>query len=118
MRVGTRAAVCLVLVAAAASAPGPAGTLLRAQTSGESRRRESERSYGSAAEREVALRTVAVAAAESGARPLYARVDLMPDAQGGPLVSELELIEPSLYLRQSPVALDRFVRAIVTAPAS
>jgi hypothetical protein len=72
----------------------------------------------SEAEREVALRSVAVAAAETGAHPLYARVDLMPDAQGGPLVSELELIEPSLYLVQSPVALDRFVRAIVTAPAS
>jgi hypothetical protein len=72
----------------------------------------------SAAEREVALRTVAVAVAETGARPLYARVDLMPDAEKGPLVSELELIEPSLYLHQSPVALDRFVRAIVTTPAS
>jgi hypothetical protein len=72
----------------------------------------------SEAEREVALRSVAVAGAETGVSPLYARVDLMPDAQGGPMVSELELIEPSLYLRESPVALDRFVRAIVTAPAS
>jgi hypothetical protein len=61
---------------------------------------------------------VAVAAAETGAHPLYARVDLMPDAEEGPMVSELELIEPSLYLRQSPVALDRFVRAIVTTPTS
>ena len=49
--------------------------------------------------------------------PLYARVDLMPDEEG-PMVSELELIEPSLYLVQSPAALDRFVRAIVTGPAS
>jgi hypothetical protein len=72
----------------------------------------------SEAEREVALRSVAVAAAETGVRPLYARVDLMPDAQGDPMVSELELIEPSLYLRQSPAALDRFVRAIATTPAS
>ena len=72
----------------------------------------------SEAEREVALRSVAVAAAETGVSPLYARVDLMPDAQGDPMVSELELIEPSLYLRQSPAALDRFVRAIATTPAS
>jgi hypothetical protein len=28
------------------------------------------------------------------------------------MVSELELIEPSLFLRQSPAALERFVRAI------
>ncbi len=71
----------------------------------------------SRAERSIAGRSVAVAVAETGVRPLYARVDLMPDAEEGPLVSELELIEPSLYLAQSPAALDRLVRAIVTAPA-
>ena len=68
-------------------------------------------------ERAIAERSIAVAAAETGGRPLYARVDLMPDEEG-PMVSELELIEPSLYLAQSPAALDRFVRAIATAPAS
>jgi len=68
-------------------------------------------------ERTIAQRSIAVAAAETGRRPLYARVDLMPD-EDGPMVSELELIEPSLYLAQSPAALDRFVRAIATAPAS
>ena len=72
----------------------------------------------SEAEREVAMRSVAVAAAKTGVRPLYARVDLLPDAEEGPMVSELELIEPSLYLVQSPAALDRLVRATVTAPAS
>jgi len=71
----------------------------------------------SPAERAIAERSVAVAVAETGVRPLYARLDLMPDAEEGPLVSELELIEPSLYLAQSPAALDRLVRAIVTAPA-
>jgi hypothetical protein len=69
-------------------------------------------------ERVAAERSVAVAEAETGVRPLYARVDLMPDAEEGPMVSELELIEPSLYLVQSPAALDRLVRAIATAPAS
>ncbi len=69
-------------------------------------------------EREIALRSVAVASRLTGVRPLYARVDLMPDVREGPLVSELELIEPSLYLAQSSAALDRFVGVIATGPAS
>ena len=44
---------------------------------------------------------------------LYGRVDLLPDEAGALRVSELELIEPSLFLVQSPSALDRLVRAIV-----
>jgi glutathione synthase/RimK-type ligase-like ATP-grasp enzyme len=44
--------------------------------------------------------------------PLYARVDLMRDGDGHPMLGELELIEPSLFLRQSPTALARFVAAI------
>ena len=72
----------------------------------------------SPAERAIAERSIAVAVVETGARPLYARVDLMPDAEEGPMVSELELIEPSLYLGQSPAALDRLASAVATAPAS
>lgn len=44
-------------------------------------------------------------------RPLYARVDLVRAAFGGWLVMELELIEPSLYLRTEPGAASRFARA-------
>ena len=44
---------------------------------------------------------------------LYARVDVARDAAGAPLVMELELIEPSLYLLQHPPALDRLVGGIV-----
>jgi glutathione synthase/RimK-type ligase-like ATP-grasp enzyme len=44
--------------------------------------------------------------------PLYARVDLVRDDVGRPMLGELELIEPSLFLRQSPAALARFVAAI------
>lgn len=44
---------------------------------------------------------------------LYARIDLIPDDDGNPLLLELELIEPSLFLSKSPEALDRFTRAIV-----
>jgi glutathione synthase/RimK-type ligase-like ATP-grasp enzyme len=43
---------------------------------------------------------------------LYARVDLMNDDDGNLLVSEFELMEPSLFLRQSPAALERFVAAV------
>ncbi len=45
--------------------------------------------------------------------PLYARVDLMADGDGRPVLSELELIEPSLYLATSPGAAERFAAAIV-----
>lgn len=44
---------------------------------------------------------------------LYARVDVARDDAGAPLVMELELIEPSLYLLQHPPALDRLVGGIV-----
>jgi hypothetical protein len=44
---------------------------------------------------------------------LYARVDVAPGPDGMPVVMELELIEPSLFLQQSPVALARLVAAVV-----
>ncbi|MFN8126551.1 MAG: hypothetical protein U0R64_08615 [Candidatus Nanopelagicales bacterium] len=43
---------------------------------------------------------------------LYARIDLIRDAFGRPLLAELELVEPSLFLRQSDHALRRLVRGI------
>jgi glutathione synthase/RimK-type ligase-like ATP-grasp enzyme len=43
---------------------------------------------------------------------LYARVDLARDERGRPCVMELELIEPSLFLDRSPVALARLAAAI------
>ena len=44
---------------------------------------------------------------------LYARVDVARDDAGAPLVMEVELIEPSLYLLQHPPALVRLVGAVV-----
>jgi hypothetical protein len=44
---------------------------------------------------------------------LYARVDVSPGDDGTPVVMELELIEPSLFLKQHPPALERLVSAIV-----
>jgi len=43
---------------------------------------------------------------------LYARLDLMPDEPGTSCISELELIEPSLFLLQEPRALRALVGAI------
>jgi hypothetical protein len=65
------------------------------------------------AEREVAERAMAAGRARVGLPFLYGRVDLLSDEAGTLRVSELELIEPSLFLVQSPPALERLVRAIV-----
>jgi hypothetical protein len=43
---------------------------------------------------------------------LYARVDLVRDNSGKYVLSELELIEPSLFLLQFPPALERLVKGI------
>ena len=48
------------------------------------------------------------------ARLLYARVDLLPDEAGDPVVIELELTEPSLWLSSAPGAADRLAGAIRT----
>jgi O-ureido-D-serine cyclo-ligase len=45
------------------------------------------------------------------ATPLYARVDLVRDATGSPVVLELELTEPSLFFAFAPGAAARYVEA-------
>lgn len=58
-------------------------------------------------------RAVADAAlAPFATRILYGRVDLARDANGQPMVMELELVEPSLFLKRHPPALARFVGAV------
>lgn len=48
-----------------------------------------------------------------GERPLYARVDLVRSNDDDEYwLMELELIEPSLYLRMEPEAPGRFARAL------
>jgi hypothetical protein len=47
------------------------------------------------------------------AQLLYARVDLVPGPDGGPVVLELELAEPSVYVEQSPGAQARFASAVL-----
>ncbi|UCC14048.1 MAG: hypothetical protein JSW21_11925 [Gammaproteobacteria bacterium] len=61
-------------------------------------------------ETDLLIAQQALACTKSGL--LYARVDLIDGDQGEPLVSELELIEPSLFLLQHAPALDRLVTAI------
>jgi hypothetical protein len=46
-------------------------------------------------------------------RPLYARVDVLRDADGQPAVLELELIEPSLFLDFAPGSAEALARAIL-----
>jgi hypothetical protein len=46
-------------------------------------------------------------------RLLYGRVDMARDREGKPMIMELELIEPSLFLVQHPPALARLAQAIV-----
>lgn len=63
------------------------------------------------AERDVAGRALAVVPG-GPQRLLYARVDLLPGRDGAPLVIEVELTEPSLFLTAVPAAADRFAAAI------
>ena len=62
-------------------------------------------------ERAAADRALAVA----GADLLYARVDLVRDCAGTPLLMELELVEPDLYLEYDSGAPDRFASAVAAA---
>ncbi len=60
-----------------------------------------------AAELDLAMR--ALNAVPGGpTRLAYARVDLVPDVNGNPLLIELELTEPSLFMGTSPGSANRF----------
>jgi len=48
----------------------------------------------------------------AGKECLYARVDVMPDADGGLVLSELEMLEPSLFFPYCAAAMDVFVRGL------
>jgi hypothetical protein len=67
----------------------------------------------SSAELAVGAAALAHLADRFGDRPLYARVDLLPSPEG-PVVVELELTEPSLFLQygDGDVPADRFAAAI------
>lgn len=67
-----------------------------------------------AGEAELAVAALALAAVPGGPdRLLYARVDVVPDATGQPILLELELTEPSLFFQHAPEAAERMAAAIL-----
>ncbi|MFI7359310.1 RimK family alpha-L-glutamate ligase [Streptomyces avidinii] len=66
------------------------------------------------------LRTAraALAAVPAPGDLLFARVDLALDEAREPVVMELELIEPNLFLRINPQGLERFAEAVAAALAA
>lgn len=52
------------------------------------------------------------ALAATGEPTLYARVDLVLDADGGPMVMEYEVVEPELFFQFSEEAVQRFVDGV------
>jgi hypothetical protein len=45
--------------------------------------------------------------------PLYARIDMIRDDQGAPVVLELEMTEPSVFLGHAPGSAERFARLLL-----
>lgn len=71
---------------------------------------------GSAEPDELALaRRIMAGVSERFARtPLYGRVDMVRDDSGDPVLLELELVEPNLYLGEAPRATGRLAEAITS----
>ncbi|MFD4660772.1 RimK family alpha-L-glutamate ligase [Kitasatospora sp. NPDC058444] len=63
-------------------------------------------------EAEIGTAVAALAAVPSPVAPLFARVDLVLCNAGEPVVLELELIEPNLFLQLDPEGLGRFAEAV------
>jgi hypothetical protein len=81
--------------------------------------REEQISPATATPEQLAVAEQALAAVPGGPdRLLYARVDMVPGPDGAPLLLELELTEPSLFLEHSAGAADRFAAAIVASLAA
>jgi glutathione synthase/RimK-type ligase-like ATP-grasp enzyme len=64
---------------------------------------------------ELAVAGQALSAVPHSTDLLYARVDLASGVGGEPLVTELELVEPNLYLTVHPESIPTVARAIVRA---
>lgn len=67
----------------------------------------------SAAEIEIAERTVATITEIIGETPLYARIDVVDTAAWGPVVIEAELFEPQYFFRLAPGAVERVAQAVI-----
>ncbi len=64
-------------------------------------------------ELDLAARVVAEIAERFSYLPLYARVDMLRDPDGSPVLLELEAIEPNFYLEQVPATAERVAEAII-----
>jgi glutathione synthase/RimK-type ligase-like ATP-grasp enzyme len=64
---------------------------------------------------ELAVAHATLAAVPTPEQLLYARVDLVPDGSGQPIVLELELAEPSLFLTTDAASAGRFAAAVLAA---
>jgi glutathione synthase/RimK-type ligase-like ATP-grasp enzyme len=60
-----------------------------------------------------ALSAVTARLAATAGDLLYARVDIVPGADGSPVLLELELTEPSFFLATDPASAGRFARAVL-----
>ena len=67
-----------------------------------------------AAQLEAAHEVLAAVRAEVDQPLLYARVDLVAAPTGEPLLGEVEVVDPSLFLRLAPPAADRYAAAITS----
>ena len=70
----------------------------------------------SPAELDVARRALSCVAQEVTSSLTSARVDLIATSTGTPLLAELELIDPSLFLAMAPASADLLADAILSAP--
>jgi hypothetical protein len=75
---------------------------------------------GTASEQEIAVgeRALAYVHDRFDVDLLYARVDVVEDARGDPVVLELEAVEPNLFLRLADGAADRLADAILARQRS
>ncbi len=70
-----------------------------------------------AAERALAARVIEHVAARFDEPPLYARVDMLTNSAGTPVLLELEASEPALYLSAAPGSAARLAEAIRSSPS-
>jgi len=81
----------------------------QALTEGVGIERTMERVMPTEEERRIAYAVMAALPAA----PLYGRVDLAPDGEGRPLLMEVEVMEPRLFLQECPEALEKLADAIL-----
>lgn len=64
-------------------------------------------------EHALARAVLARVASDGRGSPAYARVDMARDLEGRPVLMELELVEPALFLDRAPERAARFVSAVL-----